>query len=59
MVALLKHGRAMAAPWALAIEPNATHGDSEDVMMDTEKQLIHPARFGRFPRYTRQGWLVC
>jgi hypothetical protein len=42
MIALFSRGRAVSAPWALAIEPNATHGDSEEIMMDTEKQLIHP-----------------
>jgi len=39
---LFKSGRSARAPWTFAIEPNATHGDSEEIFMQSSEDLIFP-----------------
>lgn len=40
--ALFKRGRSVRAPWTIAIEPDATHGDSEKILMQSGEDLIFP-----------------
>lgn len=40
--ALFQRGRSAHAPWAFVLEPEATHGESQEIMLDTERQVIHP-----------------